>query len=120
MPIKKENLKLYPDDWKQIRLRILERADNRCEGSPKYPDCRARNHEPHPDTGSRVVLTLAHLDHNPENCDESNLRAWCQRCHNQYDAPRRAKNAAETRRKKKEEKERSSGQLKLFEDDGED
>lgn len=37
----------------------------------------------------RVVLTVAHLDHQPENCDPSNLRAWCQRCHNAYDAPMR-------------------------------
>jgi hypothetical protein len=37
----------------------------------------------------RVVLTVAHLDHQPENCDPENLRAWCQRCHNTYDAPMR-------------------------------
>lgn len=37
----------------------------------------------------RVVLTVAHLDHQPENCDPDNLRAWCQRCHNTYDAPMR-------------------------------
>lgn len=37
----------------------------------------------------KVVLTVAHLDHQPENCDPSNLRAWCQRCHNAYDAPMR-------------------------------
>lgn len=34
----------------------------------------------------KVVLTVAHLDHQPENCDPENLRAWCQRCHNAYDA----------------------------------
>lgn len=39
--------------------------------------------------GKRVVLTVAHLDHQPENCDPENLRAWCQRCHNVYDAPMR-------------------------------
>lgn len=43
----------------------------------------------------RIVLTIAHLDHTPENCDPSNLRALCQRCHNRYDA----KHRAETRRK---------------------
>lgn len=37
----------------------------------------------------KVVLTVAHLDHTPENCDESNLAALCQRCHNRYDAPTR-------------------------------
>ena len=37
----------------------------------------------------RIVLTVAHLDHRPENCESDNLRAWCQRCHNRYDAPMR-------------------------------
>lgn len=37
----------------------------------------------------RIVLTVAHLDHTPENCDDENLRAWCQRCHNLYDAKMR-------------------------------
>lgn len=37
-----------------------------------------------------VVLTIAHLDHTPENCDPSNLRALCQQCHNRYDAKHRA------------------------------
>lgn len=32
-----------------------------------------------------IVLTVAHLDHNPENCDYSNLKAMCQKCHNNYD-----------------------------------
>jgi len=34
----------------------------------------------------RIVLTVAHLDHTPENCDPENLRALCQRCHLAYDA----------------------------------
>ena len=93
MPIKPENKKLYPPNWKEIRARIIARAGNRCEGSPRYPDCRAENGELHPVTGSKVVLTVAHLDHNPENSDDDdNLRAWCQRCHNTYDAPFRALN----------------------------
>lgn len=37
----------------------------------------------------RIVLTVAHLDHQPENCDRANLKALCQRCHNLYDAPKR-------------------------------
>jgi hypothetical protein len=32
-----------------------------------------------------IVLTVAHLDHQPENCDYSNLKAMCQKCHNNYD-----------------------------------
>lgn len=86
MPIRPENRDRYPANWRSdIRPAILKRAGNRCEGSPRYPDCRACNREPHPITGSLVVLTITHLDHVPENCDPENLRAWCQRCHLQYD-----------------------------------
>ncbi|MEL6218299.1 MAG: hypothetical protein AAFR79_07510 [Pseudomonadota bacterium] len=95
MPIRAENRARYPANWKQISKEIREAAGNRCEGSPLYPDCRAENGKPHPVTGSKVVLTVAHLDHQPENCDRSNLRAWCQRCHNAYDAPMRRKGIAD-------------------------
>ncbi len=44
----------------------------------------------------RIVLTVAHLDHTPENCDPGNLKALCQRCHNRYDMAHRRKNAAAT------------------------
>jgi hypothetical protein len=101
MPIRKEERARYPKDWKEIRARILERAGNRCEGSPAYPDCRVGNQEIHPATGSVVVLTIGHLDHTPENCDESNLRAWCPRCHLTYDSEHHQRNAAATRRAKK-------------------
>lgn len=37
----------------------------------------------------KVVLTVAHLDHTPENCADDNLVALCQRCHNRYDGPMR-------------------------------
>lgn len=89
MPIRPDNKARYPKDWKAISLHVREDAGWRCEGSPAYPDCRAANAEPHPQTGSIVVLTVAHLDHQPENCDRANLRAWWQRCHNTYDMPMR-------------------------------
>ena len=92
MPISSENKARYPANWKSIRASILLRAGNHCEGSPAHPDCRVENHQPHPVTGSKVVLTIAHLDHAPENVAPENLRAWCQRCHNTYDAPHRNEN----------------------------
>lgn len=119
MPIKPENLKRYPANWKDIRTAILERAGNACEGSPAYPDCRAPNgwwrlKEDGALTGdedladewifnaeaglvTRIVLTIAHLDHVPEHCEPENLRAWCQRCHLHYDLPMHMRNAFITR-----------------------
>lgn len=92
MPIRPENRARYPKDWKAISLRIRERAGWRCEGTPDFPDCRAANGEPHPETGSRVVLTVSHTDHMPENCADGNLRALCQRCHLHWDRHHHAAN----------------------------
>jgi 5-methylcytosine-specific restriction endonuclease McrA len=36
-----------------------------------------------------IVLTVAHLDHTPENCRSTNLKALCQQCHNRYDVASR-------------------------------
>ncbi len=99
----------YPGNWKSLRLQILERSDNKCEGIPKYPDCRAENYQPHPVTGSRVVLTIAHLDHDITHNNLSNLRALCQRCHLSYDSKHHANNARKTRKLKKESTNEHSG-----------
>jgi hypothetical protein len=55
----------------------------------------------------RIILTVAHLDHQPENCDESNLLAMCQRCHLRYDR----EHHAEQRRLNKD---KAAGQAALF------
>jgi hypothetical protein len=102
---------LYPKDWKAISRAIRERSGDCCEGSPMYPHCRARNGERHPVTGSRVVLTVAHLDHNPSHCDFDNLRAWCQRCHLTYDALHHAES-----RRRRLQKAKSVQQPDLFEE----
>jgi hypothetical protein len=72
----------YPADWPLRRRFIIQyRAANRCEW------CHAENGQPHPATGSDVVLTLAHMwDKRPENASLLNLAALCQRCHNRWDA----------------------------------
>lgn len=44
-----------------------------------------------------VVLTVAHLNHTPEDCREDNLRAMCQRCHLNYDKDEHNAQAARTR-----------------------
>jgi len=77
----------YPDNWHEISKDIrFRRAGNCCE------TCGAENYKPHPITGSKVVLTVAHINHekmdvryNKERYDhedkENNLVAECQRCH---------------------------------------
>ena len=60
MPIRAENKDRYPKDWPAISKAIRERAGQRCE------ECGAENYKPHPLTGSKVILTVAHLDHQPE------------------------------------------------------
>lgn len=88
MPIKPENRARYPNDW-QIRSRFVRfvRARNRCEW------CGAENYKPHPITGSKVILTTAHIcDHRPEAASLLNLAALCQLCHNKHDAKMRQRN----------------------------
>lgn len=99
----------YPDNWKEISQRIrFDRAQGKCEF------CGAVNYQPHPETGSKVILTVAHLDHDTTNNDESNLAALCQRCHLRYDADYHATNAKRTRNSKRRTALREAGQLSFF------
>jgi len=50
---------------------------------------------------SVVVLTTAHLDHQPEHCEDDNLRVLCQLHHLRYDAQHHAETARATRRSRK-------------------
>ena len=118
MPIKPENKSLYPPDWPEIRIRIRNRAGNRCEGcgianhlvikrlvenSYRTPSsqewdmihCKVR-YGGYNFTSSiklhgfiRIVCTVAHRDHDPTNNSDDNLAFWCQRCHNRYDRAHR-------------------------------
>lgn len=103
MPIHPDRRKLYPGgsptspEMKALRALVLDRGGNRCEGTPQNPDCRAENGQPHPITGSNVVLTTAHMDWDEAHADPERCRALCQRCHNQWDSPQRQKNARRTR-----------------------
>lgn len=94
------NRAAYPPDWPAISRRIRsERAGNRCEW------CGAVNGQPHPITGSRVILTVAHLRaaSSTMDCRDEVLAALCQRCHLTYDRDQHVAKAAQTRRRKREE-----------------
>jgi hypothetical protein len=121
------DMRRYPADWKQIRASILERDGHRCKecGVPNHtagyrdPNGAFWSNEAIDELGGvptdfddeqrpwrpvRIVLTIAHLyDPDPMNCEPGNLAALCQRCHNRRDAPMRARHAAETRRRKREQ-----------------
>lgn len=102
-PIRPENRGRYPDEWPAISAHIRHiRAEDRCEcdgrcGHDHNGRCTARNYQPHPVTGSKVILTVAHLNHTPEDCDDENLMAMCQRCHLAYDRHIHTANARHTR-----------------------
>ncbi len=106
MPISAEKMSRYPGGsiyskvWKAFRAFILFRAANCCEGTPDRPHCRARNGAAHPETGSKVVLTIAHMDHDESHADPERCRALCQLCHNRWDAAHRRRNQADTWRGK--------------------
>ncbi len=106
MPIRPENRDRYPKNWKsEVVPRIRERSGNRCEC---IGECGVQ-HNPHADLddpdlfrcgklngmpideieGPKIVLTVGHMNHQPEDCRDENLRHWCQGCHNRYDAPMR-------------------------------
>jgi len=107
MPI---NYKEYHPDWKAISLRIRkERAGDKCEwcgvkNAAIYFDGLDGRHE---HDGShfidqlvtecnyrcvKIVLTVAHIDHDKANNEESNLAALCQRCHLNHDRDQHAEN----------------------------
>lgn len=77
MPI---NYKEYHPKWRLISYLIrFVRAKGKCEW------CGAENYKPHPITASKVVLTVAHVDHNKNNNRFDNLAALCQKCHLKHD-----------------------------------
>jgi len=100
---------LYPADWEAIAHQVKEEADWCCEGCGRC--CRRKGESlwdfcqrmegidfngeldwvnqtamgTITDKPQRWTLTVAHLDHNPANCNRSNLKALCAPCHCRYD-----------------------------------
>jgi hypothetical protein len=62
--------------------------------------------ECHIDTKTiKIVLTIAHLDHDADNQNvtDDRLKAMCQKCHNNYDKDYRSKNRKHTIKAKKKQ-----------------
>ena len=123
----------YPPNWfSEIVPAIRARSGDRCEGGPytKFDGHGARCDAPNgaiivrePGTGgnwrwateddtpelcTRIVLTVAHLDHDPENHDVpmDRLAHLCQRCHLRYDL-------IENQRKRRERRDAERGQTRF-------
>lgn len=114
MPIHADSKHRYPKDWPAVAQAIKERAGGRCEctgecGLHKSHRCIELHGDPAIYAKGYVVLTVAHLDHTPENCDPSNLKAMCQRCHLRYDSAHHAEN----RRRRKRKAAEDAGQLTI-------
>jgi hypothetical protein len=136
-PISPEKKALYPADWSEITREVRERDGRRCKwcGKPNRNEVEVASHgrwfdpeswwrdergelvltDPDPDevTVIKVILTVAHLDHDPTNngvpgC-RPNLAALCQRCHLRHDRRQHTENARKTRA-------RRIGQAGLFEE----
>jgi hypothetical protein len=105
---------LYPKNWDEIASAIKEAAGWRCvecgrpcrrpgESIQKLILRLKKNHpswvkdlmspEDYEAYGlnadirkvGRFTLTVAHLNHQPQDCHPENLRAWCAPCHCRYD-----------------------------------
>lgn len=128
--------KRYPANWDEIARQIKEDAGWRCEecGKPcRRPGMswaefvgwlleqnllhwyhQSTDEGINEESGERIMvekpqrftLTVAHLDHTPENCDRSNLKALCAPCHCRMDLKAMAH--------KKMLKLEREGQLQLF------
>jgi len=106
MPIRPENRDRYPKNWPVIRELVRVRAGDKCEkcGVPNHTWIIRKEDSwqfalQYEEDKVYIRCTVAHLDHTPENCSMDNLRFWCQKCHNSYDAPHRAETRKETRRR---------------------
>ena len=132
MPINKA---LYPKDWPEISARIRQREGNCCKfchvanGAIGARDRFGEWHDldqmdslnaavgddlfgEYPKI-VRIILTVAHLDQNPGNNDESNLAALCQRCHLNHDRPVNLIKRHETYYRRRHNRVALAGQLPL-------
>lgn len=105
MPIRASEKARYPKDWKDISTLRRQIAEGRCEcigecGLHPWGRCVERHGKAAKFAKGKVILTTAHMDHQPENCKDENLKAMCQRCHLRYDRDHHKETARATREAK--------------------
>lgn len=94
------NRAYYPKNWEEIARKVKEEAQWKCEECGrqcKIPEeswvdfvkrVAPNNHDLLREVAEkpvRFVLTVAHLNHIPEDVRRLNLKAWCSVCHCRYD-----------------------------------
>ncbi len=67
----------YPEAWDHVAKEILKKAGWKCLRCRRPQNCESGH-----------CLTIHHWDGDPENCDEDNLVALCERCSLQIQACR--------------------------------
>lgn len=126
----------YPKNWDAIATQIKEQAgwccqgcdrpcrqpgetwdelEERLEGTAWAEDIYESVYDDELGSGliwkpQRFTLTVAHLNHTPEDCRPENLKALCSVCHLRYDARHHAQSAKANKFRKRE----ALGQLTLF------
>ncbi|WP_071789029.1 hypothetical protein [Leptolyngbya sp. Heron Island J] len=85
-----------------VRINAINQLFSGWPEDISVPESEVRAHP------QRWTLTVAHLDHEPQNCDRDNLRALCSVCHLSYD------NTPTARFLKKQASLERKGQLTLF------
>ena len=110
----------YPNNWGLLSRYVRSiRAQWRCEcmgecglhrTHPGPRRCVEEDRVPAVYAQGMVVLTVAHLCHDPACSNLDHLRAMCNRCHLRYDVEHHKKNAARSRLAQKE----AAGQLTLW------
>jgi len=127
----------YPDNWQELRAQVLADAQGKCErcGVANYAegarDIKGVWHNEHDidrlnsDVGYylfdgeypkiiKIILTVAHLDHDIKNNERSNLAALCQRCHFSHDRQDNAEKRKATAQAKKAAEKKDAGYQSLF------
>lgn len=87
----------YARNWKEIAKQTILNAENRWEL------CRAENGKRHWLAGSKVVVTVDHVDGDKRINSKYNLIALCQRCHLRLDLELHISNRKESDLLKKQQ-----------------